>query len=607
MDINDKIKNLPTKSGVYLFKDDLGRIIYIGKANNLRSRVRSYFQSPGTDISPKILWLRNQISDLDYIIVNSPIEALILEANLIRRYKPYFNAQRKDDKRYPLIEITVYEDYPRMRIVRHANNKKSRYFGPYTNSRAMRKTFKLIQKTFKIRTCKYDLEKPLSRPCLDYHINLCPSPCVGYIDNLRYNKLVTRASQFLDGKTRELLRSLRNEMEECSLKLEFEKCAILRDLMKSIQIATDRQQVVTKPGEDMDFIGICRENDMAGISLLEIRDGKILNQKKFIIAIPLEEEISSLLRGFIIQAYREGFFIPPDVYLQERPEDQEEIEDFISGMRGGRVHIRIPLRGDKKKIMDIAVTNARLHLQMKTSMAKRNMEKHKEELDHLQSILSLNNIPHRIEGFDISNISGKMAVASMVVFGDGEPLSEHYRRFKIKGGDEPDDFSMMNEALTRRFKNLKLGELESFREKPDLILIDGGKGQLSAVLKAARDMDIEGIPIISLAKRDEEVYLPGMKEPLPVEKDSPGLKLLRQVRDEAHRFAVSYHRKLRSKKMEVSILDGIPGVARKRKETLLQHFDSIEDIGNATLYELQELPGFNRKVAEQVLRYLGSR
>ena len=257
--------------------------------------------------------------------------------------------------------------------------------------------------------------------------------------------------------------------------------------------------------------------------------------------------------------------------------------------------------------MGIALTNARLHIEMKTKLEKQKMEEHKEELEHLKDFLSLTDIPCRIEGYDISNISGKMATASMVVFRNGEPYSKHYRKFKIKVKDKPDDFTMMNEALTRRFRNLKLGELESFREKPDLILIDGGKGQLSAVMRAAEEMEIEGIPIISLAKKEEEVYLPGRSEPLTVDKNSPGLKLLRKIRDEAHRFAVFYHRKIRSKKMEVSILDGIPGVAKKRKETLLQHFDSIDDIRSATLYELQELPGFNRKVAEQVLRYLGSK
>ena len=606
MELKDKIEKLPTNSGVYIFKDKLGRIIYIGKAKNLRNRVRSYFQAPGKDINPKIAWLRNSITDMDYIIVNSPVEALILESTLIRRHKPYFNAQRKDDKRYPYIEITQYETYPRMRVVRRPENRRSRYFGPYTSSLSMRRTFRLVQKAFMVRTCKYDIANPLSRPCLDFHINLCPAPCTRYISEEDYGKQVKRACSFLEGKSGEILKFLREDLEEASLNMEYEKCIRMRDLILSIEHISEKRQVVTKPGEDMDFIGISSGEKTFALFILQVRDGRLLGGHKHIMETPLETDNRTILGRFISSHYREGFFIPPILYLPEEPEDKEELEEWLSGLRKKKVTLKVPEKGDRKEILDMAVSNAADHLEMRTRIAVRSLERHKEELEHLREILGMKEIPHRIEGFDISNISGKMATASMVVFLEGEAHTDHYRRFRIRSGEEPDDFAMMHEALTRRFKNLKLGEMESFREKPDLIVIDGGKGQLSSVMQAVEEQEISGIPIISLAKREEEIYLPEESEPIKVDKESPGLRLIRSLRDEAHRFAVSYHRKLRLKKMEISVLDSVPGIGNKRKETLLKNFDSIEDIKNASLYDLEQLPGFSRKAAEEVLRYLSA-
>ncbi|MCE1246607.1 MAG: excinuclease ABC subunit UvrC [Firmicutes bacterium] len=606
MDMKEKIAKAPVLSGVYIFKDDLGRIIYIGKANNLRNRLRSYFQNPPRDFSHKTTKLRKTIADLDYIVVNSQLEALILEANLIKKHRPYFNIRMKDDKRYPLIELTTYEAYPRMRIVRKAENKKSRYFGPYTNTRSMRQAFKLVQKLFKIRTCKYDLDKPLPRPCLDYHIGLCPAPCTRYETIEEYTGRVKKASQLLDGRCRDVISLLKKELETYAENLEFEKCIPIREALVSLEHVCDKQQVVTKAGEDMDFIGIHREDEIAAIALLEVRDGIILNQQRYMMDIPMEENSSVIINNFILQHYKEGFFIPHNIYLPSEIEHVEELETWISSMRGRPVEMRIPERGEKKNLLDMANANAFEYLQMFTTLDRRNLEKHKQELEHLRDLLGLADVPHRIEGYDISNIGGKMATASMVVFQNGEPHKDHYRRFRIETKDEPDDFAMMREALTRRFRNLKLGELESFRETPDLILIDGGKGQLSSAVTAAESEEADNLNIISIAKKEEEIYLPGRSEPLETSPDSPGLNLLRRVRDEAHRFAVSYHRKLRAKKMEISVLDSIPGIAKGRKETLLQSFDSIEDIKNASLFELEQLPGFNRQVAERVLRYLGS-
>lgn len=606
MDLKDKISQLPLKSGVYIFKNSLGKIIYIGKATNLRNRVRSYFTQHGKDTSPKIKWLSSSIDDLDYILVNSPVEALILEADLIKRHRPFFNSRMKDDKRYPFIEITLNEEYPRIRIVRKTPHKKSRYFGPFTGSRAMRETFKVVQKVFQIRTCKYDLKKPLPRPCLDYHIHLCPAPCTGYISVSEYRESVKLAIRFLEGRTQDIIVELNQRLADKSEKLEFEKCILLRDLIKHIEHVTEKRIVMTKPGDDYDFIGISTDEGYAGISVLEIRDGRMLNQFTRLMDLPLDEEHDVILNRFIMEHYRPGMLIPSEILTPLLPCDQSQIQEWLTSIKGRKVELKTPDRGEKKTILQNASANAEEFLNMKLKALRASLEKHREELEELKNILGLSETPNRIEGFDISNLGGKMASASMVVFAGGEPFSEHYRRFKIKSLQEPNDFLMMNEALKRRFKNLNLGEMESFKEKPNLILIDGGKGQLSSVMEAAEEESIKGITIISLAKREEEIFLPDSSKPIRLDRNSPALKLLMRVRDEAHRFAVSHHRKMREKQWDLSILDGIPGIARNRKETLLRAFGSIEAIKQASLYELEELPGFNRKLAESVLRYLGS-
>jgi excinuclease ABC subunit C len=614
MNLEDKIKNLPTQSGVYLFRDDLGRVIYVGKATSLRERVRQYFQA-SSDVSPRLLWLRQSIRDLDYILVNSPVEALVLEANLIKRHRPFFNIRMKDDKRYPAIEITVYEDYPRMRIVRKTENKKSRYFGPYTSSLSMRRVFKLIQKAFRVRTCKYDLDKSLDRPCLDYHIGLCPAPCARYVTVDEYRAAVQKACRFLDGRAEEIVRSLVGEIDKCSENLEFEKCIHLRELLESVKHVTASQPMVTTPGDDSDFIGLARDGALAAVIVFQVRDGKVLGRHQHALEIPLDDPDGAIIQRFIQQYYKPGFFIPQEIFSSALPENTDEIESWLSSVTGRKVSIHQPQRGDRKKMTELASANAREYLDVRQKSDGEPYEKNgkigKDEktragLEDLKEMLSLSEIPRRIEGFDVSNISGTLAVASMVVFLDGEPHKSHYRRFKIRGVEGADDYAMIKEAVSRRLANLKLGELESFRDRPNLILIDGGKGQLSAALEAVKETGLDGLSVISLAKREEEVFAPGLHEPLPVEPDSPGLRILQMVRDEAHLFAVSYHRKLRSQKIEVSILDSIQGISKKRKETLLSKFDSIDDIREASLYDLQELPGFNRKVAENVLKFLGT-
>lgn len=607
MNLENKLKNLPSQSGVYIFRDDLGRVIYVGKAAVLRDRVRSYFQASSASDSPRLVWLRQAIRDLDYIIVNSPVEALVLEANLIKRHRPYFNVKMKDDKRYPAIEITFYEEYPRMRIVRKTENKKSRYFGPYTSSQAMRRVFKLIQKAFKVRTCKYDIDnKPLERPCLDFHIGLCPAPCVRYVTSDDYRAAVDRACRFLDGRAGEIMRSLAGEIDECSENLEFEKCIPLKNLLDSVKLVTAAQPMVTEPGDDSDFIGLAKVGELAVVAVFQVRDGKVLGRPHHTLEIPLDDPDGAIIQRFVQQYYKPGFFIPQEIFSSALPDYPEEIQSWLGSLAGRNVRLHQPQRGDRKKMTDLAAANAREYLEMSQKTLEGKNEKTRTYLEDLKDFLQLLQIPRRIEGYDVSNISGTLAVASMVVFLDGEPHNNHYRRFKIKGAEGPDDYAMINEAVSRRLANLKLGELESFKERPDLILIDGGKGQLSAALDAVRESGFEGLNVISLAKREEEVFIPGLSEPLIIDQDSPGLKLLQQVRDEAHRFAVAYHRKLRSRKIEVSILDSIPGISKKRKETLLTKFDSIDEIREASLYELQELPGFNRKVAESVLKFLGT-
>ncbi|MFP4496852.1 MAG: excinuclease ABC subunit UvrC [Vulcanimicrobiota bacterium] len=604
MDITEKIKMLPQKSGVYIFKDEFERIIYIGKANNLRNRVRQYFTAHDKNEGGRRQLLRNFIKDVDYIVVNSSMEALILEANLIKKHRPSFNVRMKDDKAYPSLEITFGENFPRLKITRRSRNKKSRYFGPYTRPGMMRKTFKLVQKAFKIRTCKYDLTHPLDRPCLDYHINLCPAPCVRYITEKEYKTMCNRASRFLDGKAEDMLKGLKLELEECSRKLEFEKCILVRDLIESIEYVIQNRPVISKPGDDADFIGIAHGKKMAVVSVIELRNGKILKNDNYKMDIPLENDPAEVIQSFFQNHYQAGYFVPPKIFIPIEIEGKEEIEQWLSGIRERKVKLKVPRKGQRKKMLDIALKNAEEALIMEEKMAIQRLEMNRDALADLQNILGLKELPLRIEGFDVSNISGKLATASMVVFREGEPFKSHYRKFKIRHLEGPDDFAMMNETITRRFKNLKLAELESFKEKPDLILVDGGKGQLKAALQAARAEEINQINMIGLAKKEEEVFLPGIPAPLNTDPNSPGMKLLRRIRDEAHRFAVTYHRKLRRKQLDTSLLEQIPGISRRRKETLLKHFDTIEDIARASLYDLQELPGFNRKIAENVISFL---
>jgi excinuclease ABC subunit C len=606
MDIQDKLERLPPDSGVYLFRDEYGRIIYVGKAASLRSRVRQYFHEQDRGESPLRLWLRQSIRDVDYILVNSPVEALVLEANLIKRHRPFFNVQMKDDKRYPCLELTIYEAYPRMRVVRKTGNKKSRYFGPFTDARAMRRVFKLVQRAFRIRTCKYDIDKPLARPCLDFHIGLCDAPCTRSISAGAYADAVLSACRFLDGRSGEIMASLGRDLEKCSSGLQFEKCARIRDLMASIDHVTGSRHVVTSPGDDGDFIGVATEGRQASVALLQVRDGKVLGQQRYNLETPLESGEEEILFRFIQQYYRPGFYIPPLICTQPEPAERDHLKEWLCSLAERRVELRNPRRGGRKELTMIAAMNAADNLKAASRTGEEKTRRNAAALESLQGILNLPHPPRRIEGFDISNISGVMSAASMVVFVEGEPLSGHYRRFKIMAEGGPDDFGMIREAVARRLRNLKVGGLESFRERPDLILIDGGKGQLSAALSAAVEEGLADIPIASLAKEREEIFVPGIGEPLPAGLDSPGLMLLQRVRDEAHRFALSYHRQMRSAGIQVSILDEIPGISKKRKETLLQSFDSIDSIRKATLYELQELPGFNRKVAESVLRFLGT-
>lgn len=604
MSLEEKLNNLPAKSGVYIFRDDFGRAIYVGKASNLRNRVRQYFQAPDSMESPRRSWLRRSIRDLDFTVVNSPVEALILEANLIKRYRPYFNVTLKDDKRYPCIEITVYEKYPRMRIIRKPTNKKSRYFGPYTRSQSMRRIFKLVQKIFKVRTCKYDLNKKLDRPCLDYHINLCPAPCTRYISKRDYRDNVDRACRFLDGQTGDVIKWYREQLEQCSQNMEYERCAFIRDVLNSLEISTSPLPVVTKVGDNADFIGIAREDRIAVAALERLRDGKVIDVVNYPMNPVKGVDDSQLIYRFIQQNYSPGFFIPPVIYVPILPDNCDDLKNKLSQIRRRKVEIKVPKRGQRKKLLDIARDNASEYVKMESLAFRQKLEKNRQALEEIRDMLSLPEIPSRIEGYDVSNIGGKQASASMVVFLDGEPYKRHYRRFKIRHQDTPDDYAMLKQALTRRFKNLKVGEMESFRQQPDLILVDGGKGQLGAAIEAAQNLDYQNIPIVSLAKKEEQLFVPGWKNPINTTAVSPGMNLLKGIRDEAHRFAISHHRTMRSKRMKVSILDRIPGIAKARKETLLRNFDSIEEIANASLYELEQLPGFNRKVAENVLLHL---
>lgn len=601
LDIERKVQLLPELPGVYLLRDSKGTIIYIGKAKSLRNRVRSYSQrADEKDIKTRTLI--NKIADMDYLVTESEKEALILENNLIKKHKPRYNVKIKDDKNYPYLRLTVDEDCPRLLIVRRVKRDGSLYFGPYPSASAVRNTLKLIYKLFPLRSCRDAKFKNRTRPCINYQMGRCLAPCVGRVNARTYREIVKEVRLFLEGKDRELVQILRTKMKEKSDRLDFEGAARIRDQIQSVEKTIERQHIVSKGFLDQDVIGFHR-NGGIGVQALFVRNGMLMGGRFFNLTQqkwPDEEIVSS----FVNQFYREDKFIPQEILLPFSIQDRELIEQWLTEKKGSKVRLVVPKRGNRLHLIRMAMDNAE-----KAFLSKSRAEADSEHiLRELQERLRLNRFPWRIEAFDISDIKGGAAVGSMVVFEGGELLKSKYRHFRIRSSSGADDYGKMYEILTRRYQRaLREGEL------PDLIMVDGGKGQMNVALAVLGELGIEGADVIALAKdrvqrgnapiierKGERIFLPKRKEPISLARTSPALHLLQRIRDESHRFALAYHKKLRRKDDFRSLLDEIPGIGGKRKKNLLRHFKSLKKMREASLKELESVPTMNRKAAWQV-------
>ncbi len=594
-----KLNNLPSKPGCYLFKDASGTVIYIGKAKVLRNRVRSYFQR-GRPEGPKLARLRSRISDVEYIVTDSEMEALILEMNLVKEYRPRYNINLKDDKSFPYIRVTN-ERYPRIFPTRRIVKDGSRYFGPYTDVGSMRNLLKSLKRIFPVRSCNYDLsaevvESGKVKLCLDYHIKKCDGPCEGLVGVADYAEMIGQVVDFINGRNSDVVNRLRKRMDHFASVRQFEEAARVRDQIRFIQEFQFKQKVVTGENTDRDIIAVAQAKDDACGVVFKVRDGKILGRQRFPLSGVEDEPLDTVVGAFLKQYYLKTDFVPKEVYIQQVLPDQAAVVTWLTEKRGKGVKLFAPQRGQKARLVQMAAENARLLLDELQLQKMKARDRFQHNVYALQRDLRLKTPPKRIECFDISNIQGSDPVASMVTFVNGKPKKGDYRKFKIRGKDTPDDFAMMAEAVARRYG----GSLSASMPMPDLILVDGGKGQLSTALRVLSELSLSHVPLAALAKRLDEVYLPGSGEPQNIPRVSSGLKLLQQIRDEAHRFAISFHRTLRKKRTIQSELDQIAGVGPARRSALLKYFGSVKQIREAGVDEIASVDGIATDVAKRI-------
>ena len=597
--IDGIVAHLPREPGVYVMKDEDGQIIYIGKAKVLRSRVQSYFRPNAHDGRRQFRALVSRVRDLEYIVTDTELEALILEANLIKAHKPKYNISLKDDKKYPFIRITS-EPFPRVLVTRDVVKDGSRYLGPYTDVKAMRRMLDTMHRLFRIRTCDYALPAQNIRVCLDYEIKRCDGPCEGLISAADYGKIVDEAVLFLTGRHTQVVLMLKDRMRQAAAQMKFEEAAVYRDRLQALEQATNRQKVVSQELADWDTIAVAREDDEACGVVMEVREGRMIGRQHYFIGGVLDAPESEVVSAFVQLFYTTASFVPREICLPCEIEERETILDWLRDRAGGFVEIRLPQRGDKYRLLKMAENNAKLLLSERRLKRENRKAQAPAAVQALQRDLSLGRPPRRIEAMDISNIQGSDPVASMVCFVDGRPRKRDYRHFKITGIEGPNDFAMMQQVVTRRFKRL----MEESLPFPDLLLIDGGKGQLSSAVAALEALGIREQPVIGLAKRLEEVFLPGHPDPQNIPKSSSSLRLLQGLRDESHRFAVAYHRKLRQKRTLTSELDAVEGVGPARRKTLLRHFGSVKRIREAGVEEVAAVSGIGPKLAAEILSVL---
>lgn len=614
-DIAEELKKLPDQPGVYIMHDDRDAIIYVGKAVSLRKRVHQYFQ-PSHDEGIKKAQMVKQIARFEYIVTDSELEALVLECNLIKEHRPKYNTMLRDDKTYPYIRVTLGEDFPRVLFSRQQKKDKSRYFGPYTSAGAVKDTIELINKLYQLRTCSRVLPRDIGkeRPCLNYHIHQCAAPCQGYIDREEYRKRVDSAVEFLNGNYAPILKSLEEKMNEASEKLEFEKAIEYRELLGSVRQIAQKQKITHADGEDKDIVALASDDRDAVVQVFFIRDGKLIGRDHFYVRIGTEDTKSQILTTFLKQFYSGTPFIPREIMLPGEIEDQEVLADWLSEKRGGRVYIRIPQKGMKEKLVELAAKNAELVLSQDREKIKREEGRTIGALKEIEKLLGMDGL-QRIEAFDISNINGFETVGSMIVYEKGKPKRSDYRKFKLRTVTGPDDYASMYEVLTRRFthgmqekEDLKANGLSeeygSFTRFPDLIMMDGGRGQVNIALKVLGELG-GAIPVCGMVKDDNHrtrgLYYNNVE--IPIDRTSEGFKLITRIQDEAHRFAIEYHRSLRSKEQVHSVLDDIPGIGPARRKALMRRFQSLEAIRAATEEELAQTEAMNERAAEAVYAF----
>ncbi len=603
----EKLKSLPARPGVYLLKDAAGEILYIGKAKSLRARVPSYVRADPAR-SPRTAELVRRIDDVETVVVRNEAEALILEANLIKEHRPRFNLQLRDDKRYPYIKVTVQEPFPRVFVTRRVRSDGARYFGPYTSVGPMREALAVVKRLYTVRSCRYDLpsETP-SRPCLDYHIGRCKAPCVGYQSESEYREMIDEILRILDGETEDLRREVEGRMREASDALEFERAAHLRNVLQGLDAIAREQRVQQVEGGSQDVLGLARDGELAAGVLLRVRNGVLLGRETRRFSGILEEDeeelMGSLASALYLGAGQQGRSdLPREVLLPVDFEDRAVLEEILSEAAGRQVRLHRPQRGAKRRLVELADQNARHALEDRVTALTHASDRADEALYDLQDRLELKVVPRRIACFDVSHTQGTETVASAVTFENGEPRKSGYRHMRIRGEWGNDDVRSMEEAV-RRWVTRQMGE--GGEPLPDLLLVDGGKAQLGAAVRALEQTGAEDVAVAALAKREEEVFLPGRKEPVRLGRRDRALHLLQRVRDEAHRFALSYNRKLRRKRTVRSSLTDVPGIGPTRRKALLTRFGSVRALREATPEEIARVPGFSQTLAHRVLTYLG--
>jgi excinuclease ABC subunit C len=612
--IDEELKKLPDKPGVYIMKNKDGEIIYVGKAISLKRRVRQYFGSPKNN-PPKVNALVKNIYEFEYIIVDNEVEALILEANLIKKHKPKYNILLRDDKQYPYIKVTTNEKYPRVIKTRNVLKDGSKYFGPYPSGYAVNDTIDIIRNLYPIRTCNQDIEKNQgkTRPCLNYYIGRCLGPCQGNVFESKYMEMIDEIIMFLNGKEDKLIEVIEDKMKKASEDLNFEDAARYRDQVKSLNIVLEKQKIVTTNLIDQDIIGMARGIDEVCIQVFFVRAGKIIGREHFILSDTFNEERKEILSSFIKQFYLGTAYVPKEIFIEEEVEDMEAISKWLSGKRGSKVIFRVPKRGEKSELMEMVKKNAENMLSQYGDKLLSQQRENEKTLKEIKEAMDLIEMPYRIEAYDISNISGVNPVGSMVVFEHGESKKSDYRRFKIQSVNTPDDYKSMEEIIRRRFiRGIKERELimeskievKGFSNFPDLIMIDGGKGQVNVALGVLRELGLN-IPVCGLVKDDFHktrgiIY---NNEEINLDENSLGFRLIYRIQEEAHRFAISYHRSLRSKKMFKSELDDIKGIGEKRKKELLKYFHTIDNIKKASIEELAKVDGMNIRAAEDLYNH----